>query len=34
LLQPTFTFYKGANRIDSFSGARVDLLKDLLAKHK
>ena len=30
---PTFTFYKGKARVDTFTGARVDLLRDLLKKH-
>mmetsp|Transcript_16558 Transcript_16558/g.35828 ORF Transcript_16558/g.35828 Transcript_16558/m.35828 type:complete len:150 (-) Transcript_16558:926-1375(-) len=30
---PTFVFYKGSKRVEAFSGARPDLLKDLLLKH-
>ena len=30
---PTFTFYKGKALVDTFTGARVDLLRDLLQKH-
>jgi hypothetical protein len=32
-LQPTFTFYKGPQKIDTFSGARLDLLKETIAKN-
>lgn len=32
-LQPTFTMYKGARKVENFTGARVDLLKSLLQKH-
>eukprot|EP00798_Chlamydomonas_sp_ICE-L_P015143 gene15143-21205_t len=28
---PTFVFYQGATKVDGFSGARVDYLKDLIA---
>ncbi|KAG2491200.1 hypothetical protein HYH03_010410 [Edaphochlamys debaryana] len=30
---PTFVFYKGGRRVESFSGARPDLLEDLVRKH-
>jgi hypothetical protein len=30
--QPTFAFYKGRQRAESFTGARVDLLKDTIKK--
>ncbi|GFR45522.1 hypothetical protein Agub_g6915 [Astrephomene gubernaculifera] len=30
---PTFVFYKGDRRIESFSGARPDLLEELIKKH-
>ncbi|KIZ04395.1 thioredoxin o [Monoraphidium neglectum] len=29
---PTFAFYKGRQRAESFTGARVDLLKDTIKK--
>lgn len=32
-LQPTFAIYKGSKKVDSFAGARVDLLKEILDKH-
>lgn len=31
--QPTFTFYKGPQKIETFSGARLDLLKETIAKN-
>eukprot|EP00877_Chromochloris_zofingiensis_P009455 jgi/Chrzof1/4763/Cz14g25110.t1_TRX1 len=30
---PTFAIYKGSKKVDSFAGARVDLLKEILDKH-
>lgn len=30
---PTFMFYKGGRRIEGFSGARPDMLEDLVKKH-
>lgn len=30
---PTFTLYKGARKVENFTGARVDLLKSVLQKH-
>lgn len=30
---PTFMFYKGAKRVENFSGARPDMLEELLKKH-
>lgn len=31
--QPTFVYYKGGRRVESFSGARPDMLEDLIKKH-
>ncbi|EFJ51762.1 thioredoxin [Volvox carteri f. nagariensis] len=30
---PTFVYYKGGRRVESFSGARPDLLEELIKKH-
>lgn len=30
---PTFVYYKGGRRVESFSGARPDMLEDLIKKH-
>jgi hypothetical protein len=30
--QPTFTFYQGARRVETFTGARADLLKATVAR--
>lgn len=32
-VQPTFTMYKGARKVENFTGARVDLLRSVLQKH-
>ncbi|TWW63395.1 thioredoxin b [Takifugu rubripes] len=31
---PTFQFYKNGNRVDEFSGANVETLKEKLEKHR
>ncbi|PNW83316.1 hypothetical protein CHLRE_05g248500v5 [Chlamydomonas reinhardtii] len=30
---PTFVYYKGGRRVESFSGARADMLESLIQKH-
>ncbi|GLC38534.1 hypothetical protein PLESTB_001736700 [Pleodorina starrii] len=30
---PTFVYYKGGRRVESFSGARAELLEELIKKH-
>ncbi|KXZ51427.1 hypothetical protein GPECTOR_12g389 [Gonium pectorale] len=30
---PTFVYYKGGRRVESFSGARPDMLEELIKKH-
>ncbi|PNH07553.1 Thioredoxin [Tetrabaena socialis] len=30
---PTFVYYKGGRRVESFSGARADMLEELVKKH-
>jgi hypothetical protein len=32
-LQPTFALYKGSKKLESFTGARLDHLKQVLSKH-
>jgi hypothetical protein len=31
--QPTFAVYKGASKVENFTGARVDMLRAVLQKH-